>query len=184
MSSLDQLCETIDARIAELYGEMVALTTARAALHDQHAVAAAGSASTQRPTGRRSPQRADGHTADAVLQNGNGPSADVVVESSSAHGAETARPPRARAKRSRSDPAGEALLAGTLEAMLGEAEDGLSAITISKRSQAGYGKVRDLLRELESAGQVRRTGTRRTSLWRLITDEERIAERTAELENL
>jgi hypothetical protein len=76
------------------------------------------------------------------------------------------------------------LLAGRLEAMLRDAEDGLSAITISKRSNAGYNQVLSLLRELEGSGQVRRSGTRRTSLWRLITDEERIAERAAELERL
>jgi hypothetical protein len=76
----------------------------------------------------------------------------------------------------------EVLLAGKLEAMLGESEDGLSAITISKRSNARYQQVLNLLRELEKTGQIRRTGTRRTSLWRFITDEERIAERAAELE--
>ena len=74
------------------------------------------------------------------------------------------------------------LLAGKLEAMLREAKDGLSAIAISKRSSAGYNQVLGLLRRLESAGEVRRTGTRRTTVWRLITDEERIAQRAAELE--
>jgi hypothetical protein len=49
-------------------------------------------------------------------------------------------------------------------------------------SNASYRQVLDPLRELENAGPVRRTGTRRTALWRLITDEERIAERAAELE--
>jgi hypothetical protein len=78
----------------------------------------------------------------------------------------------------------EVLLAGKLEAMLSESEDGLSAVTISKRSNAGYSQVLGLLRELESSGQVRRSGTRRTSLWRVVTDEERIAERAAELEAL
>lgn len=78
----------------------------------------------------------------------------------------------------------EVLLAGRLEAILREAGDGLSASAISKRSNARYGQVLGLLRELEDGGQVRRTGTRRTSLWRLVTDEDRIAERTAELERL
>ncbi len=97
--------------------------------------------------------------------------------------APTAKPRRRR----RAKPAGrsvEVLLAGKLEAMLREAEDGLSAVTISKRSNAGYAQVLGLLRDLEAAGQVRRSGTRRTSLWRVVTDEERIAERAAELEAL
>jgi hypothetical protein len=40
------------------------------------------------------------------------------------------------------------------------------------------------LGELESSGTVRRTGSRRSTLWLLITDEERIAQRAAELERL
>jgi hypothetical protein len=91
---------------------------------------------------------------------------------------------RARAKPAKAGKPVEALLAEKLETMLGEAQDGLSAITISKRSNAGYNRVLTLLRELEGAGQVRRTGSRRTSLWRLITDEDRIAERAAELKRL
>jgi hypothetical protein len=74
------------------------------------------------------------------------------------------------------------LPAGKLELMLREAGDGLSASTIQERSRASYGQVLALLRELEAGGQVQRTGTRRTTLWRLITDEERIAKRAAELE--
>ncbi len=39
-----------------------------------------------------------------------------------------------------------------------------------------------LLRELEAAGQVRRSGERRSTRWHAITDEDRIAARVAELE--
>ncbi len=39
-----------------------------------------------------------------------------------------------------------------------------------------------LLRELEAAGQVRRSGERRNTRWHAITDEDRIAARVAELE--
>ncbi len=76
------------------------------------------------------------------------------------------------------------LLAGKLEAMLKEAEDGLSARVISKRANANYDQVLGLLKELEQEGRLRRTGARRTSRWRLISDEERIAERAAELTRL
>ena len=140
MTTLDQIHESIEARIAAAKREITALEAARAALLGG---------------------RADGGTP-AVL------------------------PKRSESK---PRPAGprrpvEVLPAGKLEAMLREAESGLSAITISKRSNAGYGQVLELLRDLERAGQVRRSGTRRTSLWRLVTDEERIAERAAELEAL
>jgi transposase len=68
--------------------------------------------------------------------------------------------------------------------MLRESTEGLSATALSKRVEAGYAQVLELLRRLEREGEVRRTGARRTSLWRLVTDEERIAERAAELESL
>jgi hypothetical protein len=150
MSPLDQIRESIEARIAELKTEITALQAARAALHREREVSAAAAASpvpSTKPAGRPPKPRAPKRTK----------------------AAKSAKPV-------------EVLLAGKLEAMLGEAEDGLSAITISKRSNASYNQVLELLRTLDSAGQVRRTGTRRTSRWRLVTDEERIAERAAELE--
>jgi hypothetical protein len=76
------------------------------------------------------------------------------------------------------------LLAGKLEAMLRDAQDGLNAVAVAKQTSARDTQVRELLRELESAGRVRRTGVGRASRWRLVTDEERIAERTAALEAL
>jgi hypothetical protein len=41
--------------------------------------------------------------------------------------------------------------------------------------------VLTLLKEQESAGVVRRTGTRAATRWHVITDEDRIAARAAEL---
>jgi predicted ArsR family transcriptional regulator len=77
----------------------------------------------------------------------------------------------------------QVLLAGKLETMLREA-DGLNVAAIAKQANARGTQVRDLLRDLEAAGQVRRSGVGRGSRWRLVTDEERIAERAAELEAL
>jgi hypothetical protein len=75
-------------------------------------------------------------------------------------------------------------MAGGLEELLGQAEEGLSAVTIAKRSSASYRQVLELLGELERAGKVRRVGVRQTTLWRLISDEEWIARRTSELERI
>ncbi|MGA2014675.1 MAG: hypothetical protein ABSH51_29670, partial [Solirubrobacteraceae bacterium] len=61
---------------------------------------------------------------------------------------------------------------------------GLSAGAIAERAGASYNRVLARLGELESSGTVRRTGSRRSTLWLLITDEERIAQRAAELERL
>jgi hypothetical protein len=196
MSRLDQIRQSIEARIDELTSEMTALHAARAALHTPNAITATPAAATNnaaKPRRRR--------TAKAVKPTNTEPAANgattardgavakttaVATAKVPATPAVASRKPRTRAqtKPTKSDQPVEVLLSGKLEAMLSEARDGLSAVTISKRANAGYDQVRDLLRDLESTGQVRRTGSRRTSLWRLITDEDRIAERAAELESL
>jgi hypothetical protein len=124
----------------------------------------------------------------------NAPSGEAPTGDGAGLGGGTAaaskRSPATKTRRSVPGTAGtsrrrvEVLLAGKLEAMLGESDAGLSAVTISKRSNAARSQVRDLLRELEQTGRVRRSVTGRTSLWRLVTDEERIAQRAAELERL
>ena len=72
----------------------------------------------------------------------------------------------------------------TLERLLADTSAGLSANAIAKQAGAGYSRTLKLLHELEAAGQVRRSGSRRSTVWQLITDEEGIAERAAELERL
>jgi hypothetical protein len=191
MSPIDQIREAIETRIAKLQHEMVALQAARAALRGETAVRATPPASTKRaakPRRRRvAPVAGNGSSPDGAAVTTNGAAVKVPAAAADPAPANSlARPSRARTQRQpvQSKQPVEVLLAGKLELMLGEAADGLSAVTISKRSNAGYDQVRDLLRDLESTGQVRRTGTRRTSLWRLITDEERIAKRAAELARL
>jgi transposase len=67
---------------------------------------------------------------------------------------------------------------------LADAGSGLSAGAIAQRAGVGYSRVLGQLRALEATGTVRRTGTRRSTRWLLITDEDRIAQRAAELERL
>jgi hypothetical protein len=174
MSELDQIRESIEARIAELNNEMTALQAARAALNAPSASRLTPAASTE---GVAKPKRPG--PPKAVKTSSTGQSADGASNDDAAAVAPklAARPvvrapqgrSRAQTKPTAEKPV-EVLLAGKLEAMLGQAGDGLSAVTISKRANAGYDQVLDLLRALESAGQVRRTGSRRTSLWRLISD--------------
>jgi DNA-binding IclR family transcriptional regulator len=76
------------------------------------------------------------------------------------------------------------LTAEQLERLLADVSSGLSASAIAERAGVGNSRVLALLRELEASGKVRRTGSRRSTLWLLITDEERIAQRAAELERL
>jgi hypothetical protein len=157
MATLDQLRESIEARIAELKHEIALLEAARSALRGQHTRRTAVAASNRNAGERRRKTT-------------------------------TPRKPR---RRSRTDPSAaeksgkpvEGLGAGTLETMLSESEAGLSAIALSRRANAGYDQVLDLLRKLESAGKVRRTGSRRTEPLADGHRQEQIAERAAELES-
>ncbi|OAI40063.1 hypothetical protein AYO39_00185 [Actinobacteria bacterium SCGC AG-212-D09] len=64
--------------------------------------------------------------------------------------------------------------------MLAESE-GLTTTAIAKEAGAERDQVLALLRDLEAAGRVRRTGERRGTRWHAITDDDRIKERAAEL---
>jgi hypothetical protein len=70
---------------------------------------------------------------------------------------------------------------GQIERLLRESVDGLSLVALARRAEVSEAKVTERLNALERSGEARRSGPRRTSLWRLVTDEERVAERAAEL---
>lgn len=117
---------------------------------------------------------------------------DLAIESAALQAAKAAllarRAEEAQApapKRRRGRPAatttGEPLSVDQLEQQLAGPE-GASAVAIAKRTGASYERVRAMLDRLEAAGRVRSAGRSRTSLWRLLSDEERIAARVAELE--
>jgi predicted Rossmann fold nucleotide-binding protein DprA/Smf involved in DNA uptake len=72
--------------------------------------------------------------------------------------------------------------ADELERLLADSDNGLSATAIAGQAKVSTAQVSARLRELERAGQVLATGERRTRRWRLLTDEDRVARRTAELE--
>jgi hypothetical protein len=71
-------------------------------------------------------------------------------------------------------PAGklELLLAGT---------DGLATSELAERANGDRDQVLVLLREPEATARVRWTGARRGTRWQIITDEDRIQQRAAEL---
>jgi len=68
-----------------------------------------------------------------------------------------------------------------LQTILTGSADGLSTAAIAQQGHAEPAQVLALLRQLETAGEVRRSGERRGTRWHLITDEDRITERAAEL---
>jgi hypothetical protein len=197
MPSLDQIRESIEVRLSECRLELAALQAGRAALESKAVPRTKSASSTKtvvpKPRSRRAAQAtSNGHSSAGATKGGNGAAADTPAPAPAPAEKPAAKAPgdsatsrrRARSAPARPQKSVEVLLSGKLEAMLGQADDGLSAISLARRANAGYNQVRDLLRDLESAGQVRRTGSRQTSLWRLITDEDRVAERVAELELL
>jgi predicted transcriptional regulator len=189
MPSLEQIRASIEARLAELSNELTALEDARASLHGERSASSTTGAPTNGAAAaskrHRTPTRARSQPNGAKKPR-NRSSAEAVPEAPATPPSAAVTPPlslRARtpAKRAKVVQAADSLVADTLGTILHGEGDGLSAATIAERSNARYGQVLNLLRELESAGQVRRTGTRRSTRWRLITDGERIAERAAEL---
>jgi len=88
---------------------------------------------------------------------------------------------RPRPARRRTVGRAEAIVpAGKLTALLGSST-GMSTSELAKATNGKAGQILSLLRELEKTDQVRRTGQRRGTRWHLITDEDRIATRAAEL---
>jgi hypothetical protein len=94
----------------------------------------------------------------------------------------TAGPPRVsqRRRRPKRVRAVEVVPAGKLELLLAES-DGLTTSALAEKANGARAQVLILLRELETAGRIRRTGERRSTRWHVITDEERIQARAAEL---
>ena len=71
--------------------------------------------------------------------------------------------------------------ADKLEQLLAE-HSPITSTELAKLADGGRDQVLALLRELEAAGRLRRTGQRRGTRWHAITDEDRIKARAAELE--
>jgi predicted Rossmann fold nucleotide-binding protein DprA/Smf involved in DNA uptake len=99
-------------------------------------------------------------------------------------GQATSAPParrksRARHARRATRPV-EVVPAGRLEVLLSE-NGGLTTSALAERTNGNRDQVLTLLRELESAGRIRRSGQRRSTRWHAISDEDRIRERAAEL---
>ena len=69
-----------------------------------------------------------------------------------------------------------------LKRLLAEVDGGPSGSALAELARVPPATVRAQLRELERSGEVRSAGERRGRRWTLVTDEDRIARRVAELE--
>jgi hypothetical protein len=70
--------------------------------------------------------------------------------------------------------------AGKLTALL-DGSPGMSTRELSTATNGKPDQILALLRELEDANQIRRTGQRRGTRWHVITDEDRVSARAAEI---
>ena len=89
------------------------------------------------------------------------------------------RPRRVRGRRPRA--AYEVVPVGKLTGVLSGSE-GMRTRELAHATNGNPTQVLSLLKEQETAGEVRRTGTRAATRWHVVTDEDRIAARAAELE--
>jgi hypothetical protein len=191
MPSSEQIRESIEARLGELRSEMTSLEAARAALETSGASRARSTPAGGAGAAVRKPKRRRPSTSASAAPAKSTPADPPPGPTPAPAPNEPSTKPVGRSRKPRM-PTGSkpttrrkpvaVLSAGELEAMLRGAGNGLDAVAIAKQASARDTQVRVLLRELESTGRVRRTGAGRASRWRLITDEERIAQRTAELE--
>lgn len=92
-----------------------------------------------------------------------------------------AGPARRRVRSRRAVAPTEVAPAGKLHRLLA-ASDGLSTAALAEQANADPAQVLPLLREMEVAGRVRRTGVRRGMRWHAVaSQDEWIAQRAAEL---
>ena len=190
MPDIPQLVTAIDGRLAEISAEMSALGAAKAesSPHRARPTKHLESPLTSAPTTRRVEWDACGLTpprrqSERSLRRRV---SERVEATRNAGGAAT--PPRSKRKRTttvtRPRAGGRAVQAESLARLLADAPAGLSANAVAQRVGAGYSRTLKLLHELEAAGQVRRSGARRSTVWQLITDEDRIAQRAASRQRL
>jgi hypothetical protein len=167
MPDIQELVKSLDGRLAEARKEIVSLEAALVSLSGQPRAARTSRATKSKTS---SPKAAAVPTRRPPSSNG------------SASEPQAQNPTQARTQRAKSVKRPEVVPAWKLEELLG-ASDGLTTGTLAEQASGGRDQVLALLREMEAAGRVRRTGERRGTRWHLITDEDRVAARAAELES-
>ncbi len=113
---------------------------------------------------------------DGELTQLNGARSALLVESKGAQISATPRRVRRPAR-----PSYAVVPVGKLTALLRES-GGLRTRELAQMTHGDPAAILALLKEQEDAGQIRRTGSRAATRWHLVTDEDRIAARAAELQ--
>ncbi len=210
MTDSETILAAIERRLEELAAEAANLQAARAALvAREQGEPVSQPRQTRRPTrAAPKPPRATPRPARATPKTTRAtprpPAAEptpaaaapavaeptpVAAETTPAAAEPTPPAARAEAKRARTAPRraprprkpAEPLSTAAVEELLRQAGP-LSAAELTRRTGAAHADVRGALDSLAAAGVARESGRGRAAAWRLLTDEERIAARTAELE--
>jgi hypothetical protein len=155
------LVTSIDERLAQARAEIASLEAALVAFATPPAPAR------QRRPAHRQPVAATPRSAASRRHRSTG--------SAPTH----SRPVPARARTARPGRSAD-IDASQLKALLGD-HDGLTTTAIADHTGANRIRILATLRQLETDGQIRRTGVRRSTRWHTITDEDRIAQRAAQL---
>ena len=153
MTATQAIRELIEGHLRTIDAEVVSLREALERLENNEAQRRSG----QRKPRRRAPAPAPARAAAAAAGQGN----------------RRTRTPRAR----RSPAPAPADIAGLLAST-----EGLTTAAIAEQAALDRAEALSLLKDLESKGEVRRSGQRRGVRWHAYTDEDRIRERAAELE--
>jgi hypothetical protein len=157
MLDSQEVLNSIDKRLVEARKEIASLESALTAMRKRSQKSAPAAA-----TRATRPSRA---ATSKPATNGAAPT-----------NGRTSRPRKAAAKRR-----SEVVPAGKLVTLLGTGS-GMTTAELVTQTGGDRQQLLTLLRELEAAGEVRRSGERRATRWHVITDEDRIAARVAELE--
>jgi len=175
MTRTEDIIDSIDDRLRQVNEEIRTLTATRAALDGRGAPAIGRR---QRKPTRRVSRDNDGTGARAAAE----PTGEGVSGTSSEESPPAPQRSRVRAKprRPRQPESVDVAAAVRLEALLSEHGE-MTTSALAERANGTRDQVLTVLRELEGTGRVRRSGQRRWTRWRAITDEERIQKRAAEL---
>jgi hypothetical protein len=200
MLDSQEIIISIDKRLAEARKEIASLQSALSAM-SKPSKAARGSSTRVARTNGAAPAKQTAPTKRAKQTKQTTPTKEPVATKQAAPAKEAkqakqttpadngaAATPAAstngRSPRTRRAPAKrrtDVVPAGKLVTLLGTGS-GMSTAELVKQTGGDRQQLLTLLRELEAAGTVRRSGERRSTLWHIITDEDRIAERVAQLE--
>ncbi|MBV9195318.1 MAG: hypothetical protein JO168_14330 [Solirubrobacterales bacterium] len=178
MSYISSLLTSLETRIGELRAEIAQLETVRAALN----ASTADAVSARNGSARVISKRTRGNSTKAgtpTLARSRAASSSVTSTGTAKKSRRAATSKIRRPRRSEAP-----LQLADLEQLIRASGTGLSASAIAAQAGVAYDKTLKLLRELETSGRVRREGSRRSTVWRLVSDDERIAQRAAELELL